>query len=215
MLWLIGHISRSSATEKAKYRQDLPELTRTRDWATAKAEQARKRAENRERDPRLSGQGDEWTEPEPELLQEFVDFQEQRMQEEEDRRLDQRAARLLVEKEDQKKKAEHKEKELEEEILRKHNAKQAEIHNRNAEKKEMLRNELERAGIEAQQIETLLASSILNYSAASESAIKPSGVSMISPQESFAAKNRRIRTRSRSRDSSNQESVKWSLRLPW
>ncbi|KAL8778373.1 MAG: hypothetical protein Q9213_007442 [Squamulea squamosa] len=189
-------IEASSATEKAKYKKDIPGLTRTREWATAEAEQARKRAVNRERGPRLSGEDGERTEPEPELLQEFVEFQEKRMQEEENRRLN----RLLIEKEAQKQAVEQKERELEEEILRKHNAKQAEIQNRNAEKKEALRKELETAGIEAQQIETVLASSVLQYSVASESAIKPSGISEVSPQENIAAEN---------------HSVKWSLKLPW
>ncbi|KAL8909099.1 MAG: hypothetical protein Q9207_000433 [Kuettlingeria erythrocarpa] len=145
--------------------------------------------------------------------EEFVEYKKQRTQEEEDRRLHQRVAHLLNEKEDQKKEAERKQKELEDEILRKHSAEQAEVQNRNAAKKEMLRNELEKAGIEAQQIETILASSTLDYSALSESTVKPSGI--ISPQESLTGKNRRFRTRSRSRDSFNQKSVKWSLRLPW
>ncbi|KAL8885261.1 MAG: hypothetical protein Q9215_006857 [Flavoplaca cf. flavocitrina] len=139
-----GWSQQSSETEKARYKRDIPGLTRTRDWAAAEAERARKRAVTRERGPRLSGQDAERTEPDLEVLQEFIEFQEKRMQEEEDKRLN----FLLLEKEAQKKAAEHTERKLEEKILRKHNAKQAEIQNRNAEKKEALRKELETAGIE-------------------------------------------------------------------
>ncbi|KAL9023143.1 MAG: hypothetical protein Q9180_008369, partial [Flavoplaca navasiana] len=142
-------IEASSATEKARYRKDIPGLTRTKKWATAEAERARKRAVNRERGPRLSGQEGERTEPDPEVLQQFVEFQEKHMQEEEDKRLN----LLLLEKEAEKKAAEHMERKLEEKILRKHNAKQAEIQNRNAEKKEALRKELDTAGLEPEQIE--------------------------------------------------------------
>ncbi|KAL9628305.1 MAG: hypothetical protein Q9204_005973, partial [Flavoplaca sp. TL-2023a] len=189
-------IEASSATEKAKYIKNIPGLTRAKERATSEAEQAKKRAVKRERGPRLSGQDGERTEPDPEMLQQFVEFQEKRMQEEEDKRLN----LLLLEKEAQKKAAEHMERKLEEKILRKHNAKQAEIQNRNAEKKEALRKELETAGIEPGQIETVLESSLLQYSAAIESAIKPSGISEVSPHENITAE---------------YHPVKWSLKLPW
>ncbi|KAL8978187.1 MAG: hypothetical protein Q9205_006171 [Flavoplaca limonia] len=123
-------IEASSATEKAKYIKNVPGLTRAKERATSEAEQAKKRAVKRGRDP--------------EVLQQFIEFQEKRMQEEEDKRLN----LLLLEKEAQKKAAEQTERKLEVKILRKYNAKQAEIQNRNAEKKEALRKELETAGIE-------------------------------------------------------------------
>ncbi|KAL8869276.1 MAG: hypothetical protein Q9198_007932 [Flavoplaca austrocitrina] len=92
-------IEASSATEKAKYIKNIPGLTRAQGRATAEAEQARKRAVKRERGPRFSGQDGERTEPDPELLQQFAEFQEKRMQEEEDKRLN----LLLLEKEAQRK----------------------------------------------------------------------------------------------------------------
>ncbi|KAL8844202.1 MAG: hypothetical protein Q9176_001377 [Flavoplaca citrina] len=137
-------IEASSATEKAKSIKNVPGLTRAKERATSEAEQAKKRAVKRGRGPRLSGQDGERTEPDPEVLQQFIEFQEKRMQEEEDKRLN----LLLLEKEAQKKAAEQTERKLEVKILRKYNAKQAEIQNRNAEKKEALRKELETAGIE-------------------------------------------------------------------
>lgn len=215
MNWLIYPGFRSSAVEKTKFRQDIPGLNRTRKWAAEKAEQARKRAVDRDRDPRLRGRDDDLLEEEQELLQEFVDFRERREREKEDERLDQRAALLMAQQEDRRKNAEREKREMEERILRDHRSKEAEIQARNTQKKEMLRNELKGAGMEPQQIEIVLASGVLDYSAPSESANAPISSSQERSDKNTSPKNRPTQDRPRSPESPNRKTAKSRLKLPW
>ena len=185
------------------------------------AEQARKRALVRERGsrPRTMGQDQDWIEGEPAILQEFVDFQERRMQEEEDKRLAERAALLLAEKEEQRKKAEEERRELEKQILEKHKQEQDEIQARTARKKEGFRNELERAGLGPDQIETILESSNLSYSEAnnhfSVPDVRPAAASREVSSESASVRTWVVERRRGTPPTTSKANNKWRLRLPW
>ncbi|KAL8730546.1 MAG: hypothetical protein Q9166_004000 [cf. Caloplaca sp. 2 TL-2023] len=170
----------SSVTEQAKFRQDIPGLTRSKEWATKMVEQARKRAHNRERDIWTKGGGEDWIQGEPEVFQDFVNYQERCMRDEEDKRLRERAALLLIEQQEAAKKAEEKRRQLEEEILEKHRLKQEAIKLRAAQREEDLRNELERAGLEPDQIDIVITSSSFRHSAVDGTTIprdRPVGIS--------------------------------------
>ncbi|KAL8792210.1 MAG: hypothetical protein Q9195_005166 [Heterodermia aff. obscurata] len=150
----------SSAAEKAKFRQDIPGLNRTRDWAARMEEQARKRALDRKREPRGRTRtvNEDFFEGDPEILQEFVHYQERRMREEDDKRLAERAAVLNAENEAKREKDEGERRALEQKILDKHKKEESARAAHRARMKNGLRDELQRAGLSMEQIETVLES---------------------------------------------------------
>ncbi|CAO1596165.1 hypothetical protein XANCAGTX0491_000019 [Xanthoria calcicola] len=197
-----------SIAEKAKFRKDIPGLSRTREWAARMAEQAKERAKDREYDLNFSGRNLDFPQGEPEMLQDFVDFKERRVREQEEQELAERAARLLVEQEASKKKAEEERRELEEKILNKHKMDQMEMEARTAQQKRDLRVELEAAGLEQEQINIVLASSQLNY-----------GETTDRPMNGFkTSNNNREGTATTTGDDYNQisrKNKKRRLKLPW
>lgn len=184
------------------------------------AEQAKKRALDRERDPRgrKRTEDEDWIEGDPEILQEFVDYQERRIREEEDKRTAELAARVAAENEEKRKQAEAERRALEKEILERHEKEQAEKYARNIKMKESLRDELERAGLTLtpEQIDTIVESSSLSYVPAKDHQYSPPAVLRMS--SSRDASNESVSTRSRSRKaerSSMNKIEKWRLKLPW
>ena len=186
------------------------------------AEQARRRALDRENGPqgRIIVKDGDWFEGDPEMLQEFADFQERRMQEEEDKRLAERAALLLAEKEEQKRKAEEERRLLEKEILEKYSKEQAEIQARNERRKEGLRDELKAVGLEPDKIEAILESSTFRHNDMEHQRSMPL----------FARPVSSSRDTSDDRDSTRSQIIKnkwggrlimngiknnWRLKLPW
>ncbi|KAI4264430.1 MAG: hypothetical protein L6R42_000455 [Xanthoria sp. 1 TBL-2021] len=205
-----------SISEKAKFRKDIPGLSRTREWAARMAEQAKERAKDREYDLNFSGRNLDFPQGEPEMLQEFVDFRERRVREQEEQELAERAARLLVEQEASKKKAEEERRELEEKILNKHKIDQMEMEARTAQQKRDLRVELEAAGLEQEQINIVLASSQLNYGETTDRLNIPAD----RPMNGFKTSdnNREGTERTTSGDDYNQisrKNKKRRLKLPW
>lgn len=172
------------------------------------AEQAKERAKDREYDLNFSGRNLDFPQGEPEMLQDFVDFKERRVREQEEQELAERAARLLVEQEASKKKAEEERRELEEKILNKHKMDQMEMEARTAQQKRDLRVELEAAGLEQEQINIVLASSQLNY-----------GETTDRPMNGFkTSNNNREGTATTTGDDYNQisrKNKKRRLKLPW
>ena len=209
-------VYRSSAVEKAKYRQDIPGLSRTRDWAARKAEQARKQALDRKRDPRrrTTANDEDWIEGDPEMLQEFVDFQERRMREEDDRRLAERAALLLAEKEEQKKKAEDERRVLEIQVLEKHQMEQGKKQARTAKVKAGLRDQLTRAGLGSDQIDSILESPGLDYTGMSYETSMPYNRP---PATSHKASDESVKlgVPRGSLSTTSRTYNKWRSKLPW
>ncbi|KAL8978812.1 MAG: hypothetical protein Q9177_006303, partial [Variospora cf. flavescens] len=97
---LADHTSTSSTSEKAKFRKDIPGLSQTREWAARKAYLATEWAKDRERDPYFIERNLDSPQAEPEMLQDFFDFQERRMREQEEKELaEQEASKKKAEKE--------------------------------------------------------------------------------------------------------------------
>ena len=219
---LAHYLFSSSTVEKAKFRQDIPGLNRTRDLVARMARQARRRALDRENEPQegtIVEDGD-WIEGEPDMLQEFANFQERRMQEEEDKRLAERAALLLAEKEERKRKAEEERRLLEKEILEKHSKEQAEIQARNERRKEGLRNELKAVGLGPDKIEAILESSTLRYTEMEDHRstplfARPVFSSYDTSNDGDSTRSAIMKNRRGGRSTMNRLKNKWRLKLPW
>lgn len=180
------------------------------------AEQAKERAKDREYDLNFSSRNLDFPQGEPEMLQDFVDFKERCVREQEEQELAERAARLLVEQEASKKKAEEERRELEEKILNKHKMDQMEMEARTAQQKRDLRVELEAAGLEQEQINIVLASSQLNYGETTDRLNIPAD----RPMNGFKTSdnNREETEKTTSGDDYNQisrKNKKRRLKLPW
>ncbi|KAL8995989.1 MAG: hypothetical protein Q9169_004405 [Polycauliona sp. 2 TL-2023] len=205
-------IGASSASEKAKYRKIIPGLSRTREWAALMLEEAKERA----RDPAYSTRPRDRSlnvpDAEPDMLREFVDFQERRIQEEEELRLKERAARLLVEQEQSNKKAEDERQDLEKTILDKYKKDQADLEARTAEQKEGLRKELETAGLGPEQIDVVLASSNLVYGGTHGRLNQPAGPVEIPDNDKEVVEKVTGRA---SRVPTSREHESWWKKLPW
>ncbi len=214
--WVSLPVYRSSAVEKTKFRQAIPRLSRTRDWAARKAEQARRQALDRERDPqrRTTAKDEDWIEGEPEIWQEFADFQERRMREENDQRLDERAALLLVQRKEQKRKAEVERRVLEMQVRDRHKREQDENQARTATLKAGLRDQLTGAGLGPDQIDSILESSIPGYTEMAYESFMP----IIRPATaSGKASNASVKVEGRKGPPSTTSRTyyKWRSKLPW
>lgn len=148
------------------------------------------------------------------MLQEFVDFQERRMREEDDKRLAERAALLLVEKEEQKKKAEDERRVFEIQVLENHKREQDEKQARTAKLKAGFRDQLTRAGLGPDQIESILESPGHDYTRmayeTSMPVIQPAAASRKASDESV-----KIRVPRDSLSTTSRTNNKWRSRLPW
>lgn len=108
-------------------------------------------------------------ENEPELLQKFVEFEERRTREEEDRKAKDRAALIQIE-EDRKKSAEKKAQEdIEKNAIENYKKEQTELERCNTKRKEDLRKELERLGFSPEQIQSIFESPNLSFDVANGS----------------------------------------------
>ena len=186
------------------------------------AEQARRRALDRENGPqgRTVVEDGDWTEGEPEMLQEFADFQERRMQEEEDKRLAERAALLLAEKEKQKRKAEEERHLLEKEILEKYHREQAEIQARNERRKKGLRDELKAVGLGPDKIEAILESSTLRHNDMEDHRSiplfpRPVSSSRDTSDDGDSTRSQTMKNRRGGLSTMDGLRNKWRLKLPW
>lgn len=148
------------------------------------------------------------------MLQEFVDFQERRMREEDDRRLAERAALLLAEKEEQRKKAEDERRVLEIQVLESHQREQDKKQARTAKLKAGFRDQLTRAGLEPKQIDSILESPGFDYTEmAYETSMpvsRPPAVSRKASDESMKPQVARS-----SLSTSSRTHNRWRSKLPW
>lgn len=126
---------------------------------------ARQRAQNRHPDYPPSGPADDmyWVDDEPEVLQEFVVYQERRMREEEDRKAMARAALLQAEQEKKTKIEEEARREIEREAVDAYKRNQIDMQTRTQERKETFRNELSRLRLQPSQINLIVDDSNLNF----------------------------------------------------
>ena len=126
---------------------------------------ARQRAQDRHPDYPLRGSADDMyrVDDEPEVLQEFVVYQERRMREDEDRRAMARAALLQAEQENKTKIEEEARREIEREVVNAYKRNQKDLQTRTQERKENFRNELSRLGLQPSQINLIVDDSNLNF----------------------------------------------------
>lgn len=148
------------------------------------------------------------------MLQEFVEFQERRMREEDDKRLAERAALLLAEKEGQKKKAEDERRVVEIQVLENHQREQAEKQARIAKLKAGFRDQLTRAGLGPDQIDSIIETPGLDYTQmAYETATpitRPAAASRQGSNESV-----KVRVQRASLSTTDRTYNKWRSKLPW
>ena len=144
---------------------------------------ARQRAQDRHPDYPLKGSADEmyWVDDEPEVLQEFVVYQERRMREEDDRKAMARAALLQAEQDNKTKIEEEARREIEREAVDAYKRKQDELQSRTQERKENFRNELSRLGLQPSQINLIVDDSNLNFGDSGTDAVAPT-ILPIAPQ---------------------------------
>jgi len=148
------------------------------------------------------------------MSQEFVDFQERRMREEDDKRLTERAALLLAENEKQKKKAEDERRVLEVQVLEKHKREQDEKKARAANLQAGLQDQLTRAGLGPDQIDSILESSNLSYTEmayeTSMPVLRPAAASREASDASV-----KVEVRGASPSTMSRMNNKWISKLPW
>ncbi|KAL8797714.1 MAG: hypothetical protein Q9195_000066 [Heterodermia aff. obscurata] len=155
----------STSYEKVKFSQDIPGLQKTRDWAARMADQARHRAKDRSADFPSRGRPHDvyWTDDEPELLEDFVAYQERRIREEEDKKAQERALLLQAEQEAKRKQEEEAKREIEQRAIDSYKKEQDEIQTRTTESKETFRRELLRLGLPPDQIALIIDNSNLDF----------------------------------------------------
>ena len=126
---------------------------------------ARQRAQDRHHDYPLRGSADNvnWVDDEPEVLQEFVVYQERRMREEEDKKATARAALLRADQENKTKIEEEARREIEREAVEAYKRNQNDLQTRTQQRKENFRNELSRLGLQPSQINLIVDDSNLNF----------------------------------------------------
>ena len=176
-------------------------MQRSRDWAANMADQVRQRARHPYVDfPQREKHRDAyWADNEPEMLEDFVAYQERRIREEEDKKIKERALLLQAEQEEKRKKEEEAKHEIELKAVEAYKKQQDVLQNRSAEEKELFRSELLRLGLEAEQIEHVLSSSKFNFGGGGVGVNMPT-VRPITPRADSG--DRSSITPSRSRDES-------------
>ena len=141
-----------------------------------------------------------WADNEPEMLEDFVLYQERRIREEEDKKIKERALLLQAEQEEKKRKEEEAKHDIELKAIEAYKMQQDELQNRSAEERAIFRNELLTLGLEADQIERVLSSSKFNFGGSGVGANMPT-VRPINPRIDSGA--RISRTPSSSREESD------------
>ncbi|KAL9045187.1 MAG: hypothetical protein Q9214_001739 [Letrouitia sp. 1 TL-2023] len=158
--------------EQSRHENYIPALTRTREWADRRSKEAQKRAEHRGRSrgessklpKRLASSDFNLTEDNPQLLEEFVAFQEKRYREDEERIATERAAILKAKIEQEKKQEEQVRIELEKKAIEKYKREQQEAQERTARKKEEFKRELSNLGFQSEQITSIVEDTHLDFS---------------------------------------------------
>lgn len=148
------------------------------------------------------------------MFEEFVDFQERRLREEDDKRLAERAALLLAENQKQNEKAELERRALENQVLAIHKKEQDEKQTHTAKLKAGFREQLTRAGFDADQIDTIIQSSNLDYM---EMAYKATMPIIRSAAASRRASNASVEVEIQGGNppKTSRTYNKWMSKLPW
>lgn len=129
------------------------------------ADQARHRANDRSADFTSRGKSRDayLMDDEPELLEDFVAYQERRIREEEDKRAQERAVLLQAQQEAKRKQEEEAKREIEQKAIDDYKKEQDELQTRTTESKETFRNELLRLGLQLDQIALIVDNSNLDF----------------------------------------------------
>ena len=129
------------------------------------ADQARNRAKDRSADFTSRGKLHDvyWMDDEPELLEDFVAYQERRIREEEDKKAQERALLLQAEQEAKRKQEEEAKREIEQRAIDSYKKEQDELQTRTTESKETFRTELLRLGLPLDQIGLIVDNSNLDF----------------------------------------------------
>lgn len=151
--------------EQVKFRQDIPGLQRTRDWAARMAERAKERAQQRDRNPspEAPARDKSWADDDAKLVQEFATFKERCFREEEDERIKKRAAVMQAEEEARRLIEEEAQRHLEQNAVNTYKKQNQESEKRIAERKESFRNELSRIGLEPDQVRLIIENANLSF----------------------------------------------------
>lgn len=120
------------------------------------------------RDPSLWTREGQSVDDESDMIEEFVSFQQQRYEEEENRKAKERAALLRAEEEGRTRLKEEAEREVERRAVEQYKQEQERLRTLTAEKKDTFRSELSKVGLHDDQIQVVLDSPNLDFSGASE-----------------------------------------------
>lgn len=110
---------------------------------------------------------------EPEMLEEFLTFKERLFREEEEQKIRERAKIIQAEDDAKKQQEEDAKREVERKAVEEYKKQAQEQETRSAEKRNNFRSELERVGLESEQIQLIMESTNLDFQAASGTPIVP------------------------------------------
>ena len=163
--------SRSSTPLTNEYARKIPLLTKKKEEAARRAEEARRKArESQDHDegtgtksPRAPSTGaPQIAEEDPELSQQFWEFELQRAREQEDRKIHERAALLQAEYDRKQRSEEDRQREIARKAVEEYKLQQEELKARTVAREKQLSDELFALGLGPEQVASVLAVPSLN-----------------------------------------------------
>lgn len=210
-MYAFANQCRSSDPLTSGFALEIPELTKVRDWATREAEEAKRRARDKQQDeeglpgmsPGETNRPDHYNKQryrdDPEIYRQFAEYEQQKAREREDRKARERAAFLQAEEESKRRKEEEARLLIEQKAVEEYKRIQQEQQDLKAARQEQLKNELSALKLDPGTVDSILGINSLDFQSAIRPSEKREEPAKLEEASRDTSEGPRSRTRKRSR----------------